>query len=62
MVKLKRAYDPASRTDGKRFLVERLWPRGLSKLKLHVDAWFKEAGPSTRGRAVCPDRPRRFSR
>jgi uncharacterized protein YeaO (DUF488 family) len=47
MLKLKRAYDPASRTDGKRFLIERLWPRGLSKLKLHVDAWLKEAGPST---------------
>jgi uncharacterized protein YeaO (DUF488 family) len=47
MLKLKRAYDAASRTDGKRFLVERLWPRGLSKLKLHLDAWLKEAGPST---------------
>ena len=33
MVKLKRVYDPVSRTDGTRFLVERLWPRGLSKAK-----------------------------
>ena len=47
MLKLKRAYDPVSRTDGKRFLVERLWPRGLSKVKLRLDAWLKEAGPST---------------
>ena len=41
MIKLKRAYDPISRTDGTRFLVERLWPRGLTKAKLHVDAWLK---------------------
>ena len=47
MIKLKRAYDPISRTDGTRFLVERLWPRGLTKAKLHVDAWLKEVGPST---------------
>ena len=38
MIKLKRAYDPVSKTDGRRFLVERLWPRGLTKAKLHVDA------------------------
>jgi uncharacterized protein YeaO (DUF488 family) len=47
MITLKRAYDPISRSDGRRVLVERLWPRGLSKTKLHVDEWLKEAGPST---------------
>ena len=47
MVKLKRVYEPVSRTDGTRFLVERLWPRGLSKERLHVTAWLKEVGPST---------------
>jgi uncharacterized protein YeaO (DUF488 family) len=47
MITLKRAYDPVSRTDGTRFLVERLWPRGVSKAKLRVVAWLKEAGPST---------------
>jgi uncharacterized protein YeaO (DUF488 family) len=47
MLKLKRAYDPVSKADGTRFLVERLWPRGLSKAKVHVDAWKKEVGPST---------------
>jgi uncharacterized protein YeaO (DUF488 family) len=47
MIALKRAYDPISRSDGRRFLVERLWPRGLTKAKLHVDAWLKEVGPST---------------
>lgn len=47
MITLKRAYGVASRTDGTRFLVERLWPRGVSKRKLRVDAWLKEVGPST---------------
>ena len=47
MIKLKRAYDSVSKSDGRRILVERLWPRGLSKAKLRVDDWFKEVGPST---------------
>ena len=47
MVKLKRVYEPVSRNDGPRFLVERLWPRGISKERLHSTAWLKEAGPST---------------
>jgi uncharacterized protein YeaO (DUF488 family) len=47
MIRLKRAYDPLSRTDGTRFLVERLWPRGVSKATLRLDAWLKEVGPST---------------
>jgi uncharacterized protein YeaO (DUF488 family) len=47
MITLKRAYDSVSPTDGRRFLVERLWPRGVSKAKLRVDAWLKEVGPST---------------
>ncbi len=47
MLKLKRAYDPVSRNDGTRFLVERLWPRGVSKTKLRLDAWLKDVGPTT---------------
>lgn len=47
MLKLKRAYDPATKADGTRILVERLWPRGLSREQVHVDAWLKEVGPST---------------
>jgi uncharacterized protein YeaO (DUF488 family) len=47
MITLKRAYDAVSRTDGTRFLVERLWPRGISKPTLRVDAWLKDVGPST---------------
>jgi uncharacterized protein YeaO (DUF488 family) len=47
MIAVKRAYQPASCADGTRFLVERLWPRGISKAKLRVAAWLKEVGPST---------------
>src|SRR5438874_9760298 len=46
-IAVKRAYDPVSHADGTRFLVERLWPRGISKAKLRGDAWLKEVGPST---------------
>jgi len=45
MIQLKRAYDPPSSADGIRFLIERLWPRGLKKISLRLDAWLKEAGP-----------------
>lgn len=48
MLKLKRAYDPVASDDGTRFLVERLWPRGLSKTKLRLDAWLKDVGPTTK--------------
>ena len=47
MIQLKRVYDKASSQDGKRFLVERLWPRGTKKSALRIDAWLKELGPST---------------
>ena len=47
MIKLKRAYDPASNDDGTRFLIERLWPRGVKKSSLGVDAWLKDVAPST---------------
>lgn len=46
MVKLKRAYEPASRGDGYRVLVERLWPRGIRKEALPLDEWRKEIAPS----------------
>jgi uncharacterized protein YeaO (DUF488 family) len=46
-VKLKRAYAPAEPEDGTRILVDRLWPRGVSKAKAAVDRWMKEIAPST---------------
>jgi|SRR6516165_10151426 uncharacterized protein YeaO (DUF488 family) len=47
MLKLKRVYEPPARTDGVRVLVERLWPRGISKEWAAVDLWLKEVAPST---------------
>ena len=47
MIQLKRAYDKPSPKDGSRILVERLWPRGLSKEKAALDLWLKNVAPST---------------
>ena len=46
MLKIKRVYEPAEAGDGVRFLVERLWPRGMKKEKLKMKAWLKEVAPS----------------
>jgi len=46
-VRLKRAYEPADESDGYRVLVDRLWPRGVSKAKAHLDLWMKDIAPST---------------
>lgn len=45
-VRLKRIYEPVAPDDGQRVLVERLWPRGVSKEGAHLDAWLREIGPS----------------
>ena len=47
MIKLKRAYEKTARDDGERILVERLWPRGLTKLEAKIDLWLKDVAPST---------------
>ena len=47
MIRIKRVYDPPEPTDGKRILVDRLWPRGLSKAGARVDVWAKQVAPST---------------
>ncbi len=46
MVSVKRVYEPAQPEDGRRFLVERLWPRGVKKENLRVEAWLKDVAPS----------------
>lgn len=46
MIKVKRVYEPPARGDGKRFLIDRLWPRGLKKEQAQLDAWLKEVAPS----------------
>lgn len=43
---IKRIYEPVAADDGKRVLVDRLWPRGVSKVRAHLDEWFKEVSPS----------------
>lgn len=47
MIKTKRAYEESSPDDGKRILVDRLWPRGLKKEKAHIDEWLKDIAPSS---------------
>jgi len=46
MIVLKRVYEPATPTDGKRILVERLWPRGVAKSSADLEQWAKEVAPS----------------
>ncbi len=47
-IELKRVYEQPEAADGKRILVERLWPRGLTKEKAQVDVWMKDVAPTTR--------------
>ena len=51
MLKIKRVYEEAQAEDGVRFLVERLWPRGMKKEDLHMQAWLKDAAPGPELRA-----------
>ena len=46
-LRMKRAYDPPAASDGYRVLVDRLWPRGLTKAAARIDLWLKEVAPST---------------
>lgn len=47
MIEIKRVYSPAQEEDGFRVLVDRVWPRGISKKQLRADLWLKDAAPST---------------
>jgi uncharacterized protein YeaO (DUF488 family) len=57
---LKRVYEPWSAGDGRRILVDRLWPRGLSKTEAHVDEWLRDIAPSPELRKWFCHRPERF--
>jgi uncharacterized protein YeaO (DUF488 family) len=59
-VKLKRAYEPAEATDGVRVLVDRLWPRGVSKEYAALNHWMKEIAPSTELRKWFGHEPARW--
>jgi uncharacterized protein YeaO (DUF488 family) len=61
MIQIKRVYEPASARDGKRFLVERLWPRGMKKENLRMDAWLKEVAPSDELRRWFAHDPAKWS-
>ena len=60
-IAIKRAYDKPSAKDGVRILIDRLWPRGLSKAKLKIDAWPRELTPSTDLRKWYGHEPARFA-
>src|SRR5262249_16944637 len=60
MIKLKRAYEAASKSDGLRILVERLWPRGVSKQKARIDLWLKTLAPSVELRKWYSHDPNRW--
>jgi uncharacterized protein YeaO (DUF488 family) len=56
-IAVKRAYDPPSPSDGKRFLVDRLWPRGVKKEALQLEAWLRDLAPSDELRKWFHARP-----
>ena len=64
-IQIKRVYEKPAKDDGMRILVDRLWPRGLSKEKADVDLWLKEIAPSTELRkwfGHVPDRWKEFQK
>ncbi|HLY75724.1 MAG TPA: DUF488 domain-containing protein [Planctomycetota bacterium] len=61
MIRIKRTYEPRNPKDGRRILVERLWPRGMKKEALALNAWMKEVAPSPRLREWFGHRPERWN-
>ena len=59
-VTIKRVYEPPSLSDGERVLVDRLWPRGLTKAKARIDIWLKDLAPSHELRRWYHERPEYF--
>lgn len=59
-LKIKRVYAPAEKSDGVRMLVDRLWPRGISREKARIDEWMKEIAPSTTLRKRFHHQPERW--
>ena len=60
-VKIKRIYEPAAPEDGQRILVDRLWPRGVSKGNAHIDLWLKDVAPSADLRRWFGHKPERWA-
>lgn len=59
-IRIRRAYEPARRSDGARILVDRVWPRGVKKEELAIEAWLKELAPSDRLRKWFGHDPERW--
>ncbi len=60
-IRLKRAYEPAAEADGTRVLIDRLWPRGVTKAEAAIDHWFRDLGPSTELRKWFGHEPALFA-
>jgi uncharacterized protein YeaO (DUF488 family) len=60
-LRLKRAYEPATPDDGFRILIDRLWPRGVSKAEAKLDDWMKDVAPSTKLRQWFGHDPSRWA-
>jgi len=60
-IRLKRAYEPAESADGYRVLIDRLWPRGVSRARVKLDEWERELPPSTELRQWFGHEPSRFA-
>lgn len=60
-IEIKRVYDPADKNDGTRVLVDRLWPRGLSRADAKLDAWVKDIAPSAELRKWFGHDPERWA-
>jgi uncharacterized protein YeaO (DUF488 family) len=61
MLKVKRIYEPAKKDDGYRVLVDRLWPRGVSKEKARIDLWLRDIAPSDRLRNWFAHDPKKWA-
>ena len=61
-IKVKRAYEKPEKADGTRILVDRLWPRGVTKAKAAIDLWLKEIAPSTELRKWFAHDPKKWRR
>lgn len=61
MIRVKRIYDEPDAADGTRVLVDRLWPRGVSKARAAVDVWLKDVAPSPELRVWFDHKPERFA-
>jgi uncharacterized protein YeaO (DUF488 family) len=61
LIRIKRIYDPPSASDGKRVLIDRLWPRGMSRDEAKLDEWLKEIAPSDELRTWFGHDPARWA-